>query len=367
MRQSPEDGVLRDMNTVPRSFRLFFRTSFAFGLAWTAACASPSTDGTQADDSDLKTKVQPTGGNGALDLLAPEGADSQFTGQFLLNDREWFAPGERKEKVPGTYTLSNRELNLRQTVEIKTGEISKYTLGGVRVQYAEPRPTLGDADVKLVSSTYGGTGAALSWVSQSPNGLAMYTLEGGIRVTTAADATPIAFTAAQGVIKDIVLPTAKVVLQLDSYDATYPTPSCMGAYVSAGAGNYVQLSEVRDKSGAATTWIVPRGSEAPVRLFAFGNKQFAVDTKPTVSGATITFALNRVEVDDVDVSKAEGGTEKVKGKVKLYKKTSTGSVLVGCEFPTQSGIDVPGGSYTVRSTAHTASGDVVHEAELTLP
>jgi hypothetical protein len=348
-------------------------SSCTLGLA---ACAGPtdSTDeNSDSQDQDVKKKVKPKGGNGAFDLLAPTFSTAGFQGAFQF-DNASINPGDHREKVPGSYLLQNVAFSTPDgqtsaqtlTIPVTAGVTAKHQLGGLRIRFDAP-VTLGSTYVSFVSDV-NSTGALQPfrpWVS-SPTGASMLVLAGKFGVTSYADGVKVDAVVAENSLKEVVLPTSKVSLLVDAYDPAYPTPSsCTATFVRAGAPSCTANAPVRKTDGSPNaSFVVPQGTKAPVAVNAYG---FEV-SQTTTAGATNTFQLNRLEIDDVEVAQAGGGTTLVKGTVTVARKNPDGSLTsANCSFPTHSGIDLPDGSYKITSTATTASGVVTSTEDVVFP
>ncbi|MDB4940970.1 MAG: hypothetical protein JWP97_504 [Labilithrix sp.] len=345
------------------------------------ACASPAADGDDdaTQDDEIKKKVKPKGGNGAFDLLAP----TSFKTDGFLNgfsfDGAAIKPGERREKVPGTYALrtafppSSDATMLPQllNVTLTAGAVTQHQLGGLRVRFDQPL-TLGSARVNLIVDGVG-TGAleGLRAWQTTPGGFAMLVLAGTIGVTPNTDGVRHDVVIKQGDLGEAVLPIAKVQVQLDAYDPAYPTPSgggCTPTFVMAGTNfqyDNRQSAYVRNTDGSPHgSFVVPQGVYAPVVLNAYG----VAITQPTVAGGTNSFTLNRLEIDDVEVAQAGGGTTMVKGTVSISHKNPDGTyTALNCNFPTHSGVDLPDGDYQVVSRATSPSGTVTSTENVSFP
>jgi len=321
----------------------------------------------------VKKKVKPKGGNGAFDLVAPGFNATGFSGTFVF-DNSALKPGERSEKVPGAYWLQSQAagfgdgqlMNQQLSFDIAAGAIAKHKVGGLRIRFAEP-VTLGSTRVDL--SPERGSGGWLNaggpWQAAA-NGASMLTLAGKVGVTPATEATRSEAVVVEGALKEVVLPTSHVALEIDAYDPAYPTPTCSPTYVRAGAApSYTATALVRRPDGSPNaSFVVPQGSRAPVAINAYGIEV----AQATVSGQTHTFTLNRLEIDDVEVMQAGGGSQLVKGTVTVSRKNADGSYTnLNCTFPTHSGIDIPDGNYRVTSRAQSPSGVVTSTEEVTFP
>jgi hypothetical protein len=340
------------------------------------ACASPTDDGGESAESqegDIKKKVKPKGGNGAFDLVAPGFAAAGFAGAFSFDNTAMKA-GDRSEKVPGAYWLQavqtdfadGRTMNQQLSMAVTAGAITKHQLGGLRIRFAEP-VTLGAARIELAPErgNSGYLNAGAPWQAAAA-GASMLVLAGKVSVTNPADVPRIDTVVAEGALAEIVLPTSRVALTIDAYDPAYPTPTNCGAtYVRAGAQSYTATALVRKQDGSPNaSFVVPQGTRAPVAVNAYGIEV----AQATLSGQTHTFTLNRLEIDDVEVAQAGGGSQMVKGTVTIGRKNPDGTFTnLNCTFPTHSGLDLPDGTYRVTSRAQSASGVVTSNEDVTFP
>ncbi len=356
--------------------RLFLGLLIATCVLPVIACASPTDDGgenAESQEGDIKKKVKPKGGNGAFDLVAPGFAATGFAGAFNFDNAPMKA-GDRSEKVPGSYWLQSvqtdfadgRPMNQQLSMTITAGAITKHQLGGLRIRFAEP-VTLGMTRVDL-SPERGSAGylnAGGPWQAAAA-GASMLVLAGKVGVDSAAEPTRVDAVVAEGVLKEIVLPTSRVALLVDAYDPAYPTPtSCSATYVRGGAQSYAATALVRKQDGSPNaSFVVPQGTRAPVAVNAYGIEV----AQATVSGQTNTFTLNRLEIDDVEVVQAGGGSQMVKGTVTIGRKNADGTFSnLNCAFPTHSGVDLPDGTYRIASRAQSASGVVTSTEDVTFP
>jgi hypothetical protein len=339
------------------------------------ACSAPTEDdGENADsqDQDVKKKVKPKGGNGAFDLVAPSFTSTGFAGNFFF-DNTGIKAGERREKVPGSYNLQAQAISFADgqtaaqtlTYPITAGAVAKHQLGGLRIRFDAP-VTLGSTRVDFVSemNSTGILQPTGPWAT-SATGSSMLVLAGKFGVTSYADGVRNDVVVAENALKEVVLPTSKVALLVDAYDPDYPTPTCAPTYVRAGAQSYTATAPVRKADGSPNaSFVVPQGVRAPVVVNAYGIEV----SQNTVAGGTSTFQLNRLEIDDVEVAQAGGGTTMVKGNVSISRKNADGTfTALNCSFPTHSGVDLPDGTYRVVSRASSSSGVVTSTEDVTFP
>jgi hypothetical protein len=356
-----------------RSSHLLFALLLATAAAPSVACVSASDDNTDAEDADLKKKVKPKAGNGALDLLKPSFATTAFVGQFSF-DGTTMNPGDRREKVPGSYILQTTgnafadgtAMTQKLAIPITAGTIAKQTPGGLRVRFAEP-VTLGGVRVGLTPEQgYEGVLEANTGWHKAATGAQLLVLPGKVTLSPATETTKIDAVITEGAVKEIVLPTSRVAIQLDAFDAAYPTPSnCTAPYLRAGASGYTSTEYIRTAAGVPNaSFVVPQGTRTDLILNVYGYEW----KQATVSGATHTFMLNRLEVDDVEVALSGGGTQMVAGTYTIARKNDLGTwVSLNCSAPTHTGMDLPDGTYRVTSSARAASGPVSYVEEISFP
>jgi hypothetical protein len=356
--------------------RLFLGLLLATCALPVIACTSATDDdgeNAESQEGDVKKKVKPKGGNGAFDLVAPGFSSTGFAGVFSF-DNTSIKAGDRSEKVPGSYWLQavqtdyadGRLMNQQLSIAITAGAIAKHQLGGLRIRFAEP-VTLGSARV-LLSPERGNAGeltASAPWQAAA-TGASMLVLAGKVTVSPATEAAGTDHIVMEGALKEVVLPTSRVSLAIDAYDPAYPTPTNCGAtYVRAGAQSYTATALVRKQDGSPNaSFVVPQGTRAPVAVNAYGIEV----AQATVAGQTHSFTLNRLEIDDVEVAQAGGGSQLVKGTVTIGRKNADGTFTnLNCNFPTHSGLDLPDGTYRVASRAQSASGVVTSTEDVTFP
>ncbi len=370
----PLDPYDRPMSS-SRILTALLLSSCTLGLV---ACVSPADEpGESADSQDQdvkKKKVKPTGGNGAFELVALTTFNTGgFQGSFFF-DNAGIRAGERREKVPGTYNLQAQEYTTSdgqtaaQTLSfsVSAGAVAKHQLGGLRIRFDAP-VTLGSTRVTFVSdvNSAGVLQPNGAWATAA-NGASMLVLAGKFGVTSDADSVKVDAVVAENALKEIVLPTSKVSLLVDAYDPAYPTaPSCTATFVRAGAQVFTANAPVRKPDGSPNaSFVVPQGIKAPVAINAYGIEV----SQNTIAGGTNTFQLNRLEIDDVEVAQAGGGTTFVKGTVNLARRNADGSFsTLNCTFPTHSGMDLPDGTYRVTSRASSPSGVVTSTEDVTFP
>ena len=314
-------------------------------------------------ENEVKKKVEPQGGNGAFVLVPPDFDATRFAGTFEFDDSR-IEIGKPIEKVPGHYRLTSSDWARNEIMfDIVAGQLEKMKASGLRVRYAEP-VTFGSTDVSL--SWNGGLAGT---TTIGPHGVSLLTLNGKATLVHHVGSDPVVVDVPEGGVADVVLPTTRVVVQLDAYDSAFPTPTCdhydEPQLMAGTESNSVEaITSLRYEDGSPKiAFVVAHGNSARVSLFARG----IVETEPTVAGETITFNLNRLEVDDFKVTLANGESKFVKGEVSVEREQRYGFQEIACKFPTHSGIDVPDGKYRITSTVITPSGPMTQVREVTFP
>lgn len=361
-----------------RRFSLVSMLCLAASLSSLVACAASSdaSEDTDSSEADIKRKVKPTGGNGAFDLAKPTWATAGAVGQYVFDGRD-VAIGSRTEKVPGNYAWQTRGNSFEgsQTmgqnadpIAITAGNVVTRTTTGLRVRYDQPL-TLGFSTYSMQPVSAGSTGwlrGSGPWARQA-DGVLMLVAPGKFKATAAADGVTTEVTLTEGKLNEVVLPTAKVSVDTDQYDPDYPTsPNCSAAVLIAGAPGETEQAYLRNAAGTGiATQVIPHGARTTAILDTYGVRK----TVPTVAGQTIKFVVNRLEVDDVEVRTAGGGTQLVKGTFTVEYKDAGGAYrMFNCGgLPTHTGLDLLDGAYRVTSRANSASGVVTHVEEFTFP
>ena len=358
-----------------RRFSLVSTLCLAASLSSMVACAASSDveEDTESTESEVKKKVKPKGGNGAFDLTKPSWSTTGAVGGYVFSS-QIISIDSRTEKVPGTYNLStpNREatdgvVTMGQNsdeIVIGAGMIVRRKVTGLRVRYDQPL-TLGGSryDMQPIPSGFAGFLKADGAWAKKAKGAFMLVTQGKVQVTSSADPTPTELTLAEGVLNEVVLPTARVSVQLDAIDPHYPTPGegCRAPFLFVRASGEQQWIAVRDEAGnAIPTAVIPHGPRVTATVEAYGMTK----TLPTSAGQTLSFVLNRLEV-----VAAGGATQHVQGTFNVEFKDSAGRYQPSpCpNIRTGRGLDLLDGTYRVTSRAQTASGTVTHVEEVSFP
>lgn len=86
--------------------------------------------------------------------------------------------------------------------------------------------------------------------------------------------SPLAAVTVGGVLTDIVLPTARVVMAVDALDPAYPSPPspCIAPYIfGGGTGSTIQAQYVRNPESSGASFVVPGGT-ANLQRNAYGQR-----------------------------------------------------------------------------------------------
>lgn len=380
----------------------FYALSFSL---FAVACAAPSAEEgvvapeVDADADAIKKKVKPTGGNGAVDFLAPAWPTTAMYGHLSVGGSAPLRPGDRFNIVAGTYDLRLRvpsaeagiqfeETQTMQTV-VAAGAVSSVTPGGLKVRFAEPI-TFGTAVLRFGGNTLRATGgfSGQGW-EENTTGVGLLTLPGysaTLNSTTgaisAAGATELRYASQQGQLVEVVLPVATAQVQLDAYDAAYPTPSnaaaqlrmssvvsdpILAAYLTQlQGGTYHGLPVRNSQTGAPALGrlVLPAGPNVVLNTSSAGS---ASAPQKALSGTNSVFVLNRLEVDDVEVRTVDGRVTVVRGTYTVSRTDQGVAQRLDGPFATHTGIDLPDGTYEITSTATTPAGPVTHKEVVSFP
>lgn len=337
-----------------------------------SACSTPEADGedVESQGQDVKKKVTPKAGNGTFELVAPTFDVAGFDSHFYF-DRAPIALGERRESSPGSYLLeaqvfgdyTGRDAQQQRDIALAAGSRESARPGGLRI-FFDRIPTLGSVTVIAQAQGVGRLLPGDAWATTA-GGAAKLTLPGRFSFNSDAFGDWRDVTVVENAITDFVLPTSVVSVTLDGYDSAFPDPAgCTPSFVRAGGPSASRTANVRDADGTPRGgFVVPAGERAPVTLNAYGVEM----AQSTVEG-TNAMQLSRLEIEDVEVTKAGGGTAMVKGTVSVARKNDDGSFFkLSCVFPTHSGIDLPDGFYRITTVAAGPNGTVTATNEVTFP
>lgn len=358
-----------------RRFGVLHVACLVLSLAPLTGCAANEADSeeTSSDEAEVKKKVKPKGGNGAFELgnaaWNPNGVRGEALGTHFLGS-DPIAIGGRIDRVAGAYEFSLGAMDydsirfpkrVIDVVELEKGKFTRRAPTGLLVRYDRPI-NLGNTAVLRVGGT-GQFGARGEWATRS-SGALVYMAPGEAEVVSNIDSAVSTLALPEGQLAQIVLPTSKVTVSLDSYDRSYPTPqNCPGAYIAVGVGNDTDSRYLRDDFGTPRgPFIVPHGDRSKIIVSSYGLAQ----TAPT--GGNVSFVLNRLEVDDVEVTSPGGQTVMVPGSYEVEVLEGATFRRIGCfGMPTHTGLDLPDGTYRITATAQGASGRVTHVEEISFP
>lgn len=370
-----------------RAHALFLLSGLTLVTSLSACGIATDGDDTDAQESDVKKKVKPSAGNGAFDLTAPTWSATSAQGAFAFAGSA-VPVGGRVERVSGSYfwtlqygaTIRDKDGNsqgyqMSQAIKfdvVQAGIISKKP-SGLRVRFDEP-VTMGGSRVLLGQSVYvdgfGQTSPGQlnhdgKWRSES-SGVLLFALPGTVALSSSSTGALPSVTLNEGQLKEVVLPIAKVKVDLDSYDPAYPDDGCGVPFVRVASSNvYSQDQYLRKADGSSVgTIVVPQGSGSQLQVYGAA---LSKNLTPS-AGETVKVSLNRLEVDDVEFKKTGGGSELVPGTFTIEYKTATGTYAsTGCSFHTHRGVDLPDGDYRITSQASTASGMIKQVEEVSFP
>lgn len=348
----------------------------ALGTSLVACGGTSQEEESDSSESEVRKRVKPKGSNGAFDLAKPTWNPAGVVGGYTFAGKA-MPVDSRREQVPGSFGFMLRSglddgiqsmEQLLEDVQIVAGQVETRKPTGLRVRFAEV-PTLGKrvrwalgagSPIRSTGYVYG-DGA---WAKTSA---LLYVPPGPIVVRSEIDVASTEITAPEGKLTELVLPTTRVSVDLDSYDPDYPSPSNTCGTTPAiivGSGSSLDTAPVRTSAGPLKTMVVPHGAKATVKLNAYG----VVSEKPTVAGGTVSFLLNRLEVDDVEVALSGGGTQLTRGQYSVEVKNGNTYRRLDCgSFPTHTGIDLPDGTYRVSTWAEGPSGTIQHVEEVSFP
>lgn len=349
----------------------------AIGGSLVACGGAPEEEDGASTESEVRKRLKPKGGNGAFDLAKPTWNPAGVVGGYTFAGKR-IQVDSRMEQVPGPWGFNlvpgtadgiRGFDQLLEGVQIVAGQVVTRKPTGLRVRFAEV-PTLGKrvnwflgAGSPITSSGY--VYGAGEWAKTSA---LLYVPPGSLVVSSDIDLAPTEIVVPEGKLTELVLPTTRVTVDLDSYDPDYPSPPNYGCSsmpsIIVGSGGFQDIAKVRGDAGPLTNFVVPHGTKATVKLNAYG----LVSEKPTVAGGKVSFLLNRLEVDDVEVALSGGGTQLARGNYSVEVLNGTTYKQLDCgSFPTHTGIDLPDGTYRVTTWATAPSGNIRHVEEVSFP
>jgi hypothetical protein len=346
-----------------RSSSLFAVLFLATLSAGASGCTAGGVDdGAESSEAEVRKRVKPIGGNGGFEYLKPAWSTTGASSRMTFKGAP-IAFGAPVSVPPGNYAFTSQARSTedgtfgaqQSTIRITAGNVETRTATGLRVRFDTP-PTFGGVRFELSGAVK--LDGFAPW-RKSATGVTMILLPLASNWTSSANTGTTALTLVEGQLSEVVLPTARLEVEVDTIDPAYPSPAtCPAPMIDAGGADARQTMNARREDGTALgPKIVPQGVRAPVTLRSYG-----FETKyPTIAGQTTKVVLNRLEVDDVLVDGVS-----VPGKYSLRMRSSSGEVLIACAqggLPTHTGLDLPDGTYVVTSSA---SG-ITHQEVVTFP
>lgn len=372
-------------------------------LTLASACAAPADD-VDDDASELKKRTTPKAGMGAVILEKPAWYDpATFPGSVVVAGsgvESRLVPGQQLDLAPGTYTsyfrpegmtngpstpqgitYSPRGHERKAPGPLAAGDTWKITPSGLRFVLDRPLvfPTmasLGRLDVPDPASfayvTQNGGVApykqinvlSVNTLGLAPGARSVQVLLPAGQYTTTLGGTAKAVTLTEGKLETVAVKTLDTDVVLDPIDPAFPDGNAMACIrISSSWSAPEPVRTMRALKGS----VIP--DFVPVTLDAYG-----VDVAPTITGQIRRFTLNRLELDDVEVSSASGSKVKIKGTAVVERKTPSGWAPLTClagarvpPLPTHTGLDLPDGTYRITSTAIGPNGQVTSTEEISFP
>ncbi|MFO0665563.1 MAG: hypothetical protein U0174_16525 [Polyangiaceae bacterium] len=160
-----------------------------------------------------------------------------------------------------------------------------------------------------------------------------------------------------GKLTTVPLKALSMSVALDEIDPAFPDAA--GSCTKMSFGGVVEPVRALSKFRTA---ILPESAD--VRVESFG-----LVVPSVVTGNARTFNLNRLELDDVEVNAAGGGTQRVRGTATIEAKVAGAWKSISCAgtVSTKTGLDLPDGTYRITTTATGPSGVVKHVEEISFP
>lgn len=387
-------------------------------VALTGACAAPDEEEAGDDASEVTKRTAPKAGMGGVVLDKPAWYDpATFGGAVRVagpNVATELVPGKLLDLAPAAYTVYFRPLGMPSGVSRGGGDLytprghewkpaaqlaagTTWTIkpAGLRLELDRPfvferAVSLGRLDVQTPASFafLNERGAVVDYkalnvisvndLSLAPSRTRVDVLLPPGAYTVTLWTTPKAVALADGQLVTLPIKTLTNEVSLDPIDPAFPD-SAVAACATLASGWSSGRSEPVRKLTAMKTAVLP--DFVPVTLEAFG-----LPVPEKITGNVRRFALNRLELDDVEVSSASSPSRKVKGTAFIEVKTASGWQPLTCrtdlpgitdvglangsrigKIPTSTGLDVPDGTYRITSTATGPNGNVSHTEEISFP
>jgi hypothetical protein len=386
-----------------------------FGLSLVAlgtACSS-STDGEGQDAQDITKRTKPKAGMGGMVLDKPVWLDpTTFKGAVLARGPQGaetrLASGALVDFAPAGYDVFFRPEGMlgdvfpggatryhplghrwRPTATLEAGAVWHVMPAGLRIELDRPviwsRPlSLGELEVAddaafSLLTDYGGLAGPKALNLGSINDLELASGKAHIdRVLPAGSysltlGTTIPAVLQEGQLLTISLKTLSVAVQLDPVNPAFPD-SAVAACVK------LEDEPVRSLVNWKTA-VLPE-------YFRIALDAFGIAVPGAAAGGVKRFVLNRLELDDVEVTSPGGARQKAKGTAFIERRVASGGwEALACpeqipgvtdtsttanryriaRIPTSTGLDLPDGTYRITSTANGPQGVVTNTEEISFP
>ncbi len=351
-------------------------------LAATQAIACSSNNDASIQGANVVNRVEPTVSDTRIKLSGASFDTTGFSGEYTF-DNVLIGTGTDRVASVGTFDFSVRPSEgstfvraMKRSVRVNISENTRTTFApsGLFVRYSEPI-NLGvvEIGVRAVENGFPADRANEALLSGQSKEWKMFVLPGRVTIQPKGE-TAFEATIEKDALATITLPTTRVHVALDPIDAQFPlfsSDSCGFEFASVQTthddGSYKtpgDSANVRRPDGSAPEFVVSSGGPRRVHLRARNLQNLISQNTHSPSGDKIDdlyFHLNRLEVDDVQFVSGNS-TVMVKGTYVVYRKDDRpnpgGSELsfydVGCVAPTKTSMDVPDGTYEIRTTAETS-------------
>ena len=364
-----------------------------------------------ADDSaDIKKRTKPKAGMGAVLVQKPTWYDpALFDGEvrifnsakvdeslvtLSLDAQQDFVPGQyniyfrpkRGMKDLQSYSILGFQWRMQNTgtqgTQLAAGTVWEVNPAGLRMEMDRPLVWAGEvpiasvyvpspAAVLLRDRNYGGVSrnteisfgnAPMASLSLTAESIARgqrslnYLLPAETYNLAGLGALmPVTLTA--GKLTTVPVKALNLAVALDDVDPAFPdaAPACAKMMFNGVEEPVRSLTKFK-------TAVLPEAADVSVE--AFGLK-----APSKVAGNVRTFTLNRLELDDVEVTAAGGGTQRVRGQARIEVKLNNTWQAIKCAntVKTSTALDLPDGTYRITSTATGPSGIVNHVEEVSFP
>ena len=341
-------------------------------------------DSTTSSDEAIRIKIHPKGGNGLFKLLAPDfdwadGGTSPFVGSFRINNTP-IRPGGMLELTQNSYYLQSDAIDTGRgmtslsqlvAVGIDAGATTSIKLGGLVVRYDSPL-SLGISTLQVSTQNSSTTFPVSDEWAGNPLGARFLVAPTKAYLNAQYGSERYSVDIVGGALSEIVLPTMRINLAMDSYDPSYPNPatSCFAPasirlYVGGSSDRTTPLRGL-DGTPMRSPVVIPGGALSSL-LYTFLGGGVTTEWLYTAKGDS-AFAYNRLEVDDVEITQSNGSTVSTRGTWSVSQRMPNGTYSqINCVYPTHTGIDLPNGSYRVVASAPSANGTVSQTTDISFP